>query len=139
MLYNVLVWGLVAGIGHFVFIGLLYGNPFVAKQYDEAMKTQPSVRNWPSPGKYRLIQFLGTQVEVFILALSYFLFRPAMNDSGWSSVMVLGAVLALVRVYPRFWNMWIQTTYPRNLLLIEIINGTLGTFAILAILEAVHG
>jgi len=139
MFYNVLVGGLVAGIGHFVLIGLLYGNPFVAKQYDEAMKSDPSVRKWPSPGRYRLIQFFGTQVEVFILTVAYLVFRPALTFSAWSTVLVLGAILASVRVYPRFWNMWIQTTYPRNLLLIEIINGTLGTFAILGILEGVHG
>jgi hypothetical protein len=41
----------------------------------------------------------------------------------------------MVRVYPRFWNMWIQTSYPRRLLAIEIVNGTIGTLAIALFLE----
>ncbi len=32
--------------------------------------------------------------------------------------------------------MWIQTTYPNRLLLIEVINGTLGTLFIAGFLQA---
>lgn len=42
----------------------------------------------------------------------------------------LALLLAAVRVYPRFWNMWIQSTYPRHLLAIEVVNGTLSTFLV---------
>jgi hypothetical protein len=138
MLIDVLKLGLIAGVGHFILIGLLYGNPFVAKQYASAMATHPSVRKWESIGKYRLIQFLGTQVEVFLITLAYLWFRPMFSDSSAAAVIGLGMILAAIRVYPRFWNMWIQTTYPRNLLAIEIINGTIGTLAIAAILEGMR-
>jgi hypothetical protein len=138
MLISILVWGFIAGVGHFVLIGLLYGNPFVARQYAEAMQSSPAVRKWASMGKYRLTQFLGTQVEVFILTTAYLWCRPALDDSALSAISILGFMLAAIRVYPRFWNMWIQTTYPRNLLAIEIVNGTIGTLAIAAILEGLR-
>jgi hypothetical protein len=48
----------------------------------------------------------------------------------------LGILLAATRVYPRFWNMWIQTTYPNRLLAIDVVNGTLGTLAIVFFLQA---
>lgn len=138
MLLDVLAWGLIAGVVHFVLIGLLYGNPFVAKQYAEAMQSSPAVRKWLSMGSYRLTQFLGTQVEVFILTIAYLWFRPAFADSALSSILILGLLLAAIRIYPRFWNMWIQTSYPRNLLAIEVVNGTIGTLVIAAILEGLR-
>lgn len=138
MLFEILKLGLIAGIGHFVLIGLLYGNPPIAKQYANAMQNHPSLRKWNSLGKYRAVQFFGTQVEVFLITLAYLWFRPSFSGSSLAAVIALGAILGAIRVYPRFWNMWIQTTYPRNLLAIEIINGTIGTFAIVSILEGIR-
>jgi len=46
-------------------------------------------------------------------------------------------LLAAIRVYPRFWNMWIQTTYPARLLVVELVNGSIGTIAIAVFLQAV--
>ncbi len=69
MLVSALLWGLVAGVIHFMLIGALYGNPFVDAIYQKAMKEEPGVKGWPSRPKYLLIQLAGTQVEVWILAL----------------------------------------------------------------------
>ena len=54
---------------------------------------------------------------------------------GYSGALALGVLLSATRVYPRFWNMWVQTTYPQRLLAIEVVNGTLGTLAIVMFLQ----
>jgi hypothetical protein len=72
---------------------------------------------------------------VYILTLGFFWLRPLIGMQGYGGALALGLLLAATRVYPRFWNMWIQTTYPRRLLAIEVINGTLGTLAIVMFLQ----
>ena len=37
---------------------------------------------------------------------------------------------------PRFWNVWIQSTYPRHLLAVDVVNGTLGTLLVVLVLDA---
>jgi hypothetical protein len=135
MLNAVLLWGAVAGVIHFVVIGALYGNPVIDKMYADAAGRSPAVRQWPSKARYLVTQFLGTQVEVYILTFAFFWLRPHVATAGVAGALWVGLLLAAVRVYPRFWNMWIQTTYPRPLLAVEAVNGTIGTIAIAIALQ----
>ncbi len=130
MFTQTLLWGTVVGVIHFMIVGMLYGNPFVDRIYQAAMQTEPGVRKWPSRGAYLLTQFLGTQIEVYIVALAYFFVRPLMPESSVAPTLTVGLLLAGVRVYPRFWNMFIQSTYPRRLLAIEFVNGVISTLTI---------
>lgn len=135
MVVNILIWGLVAGVIHFVVIGLLYGNPFIDKIYKEAKKEEAGVKEWPSMKKYMPIQFCGTQIEVFILTGAYLWLRQYVPLEGISCSLGLGLVFAGIRVYPRFWNMWIQSTYPNRLLGIEFVNGVISTLLITVVVE----
>ena len=134
MLANILLWGSVAGLVHFMLIGLLYGNPIIDRMYAQAVDHSPAVRRWSSKPRYLVTQFLGTQIEVFILTAA-FLWLRSYASSSVLAALAIGAMLAAIRVYPRFWNMWIQTTYPRRLLAVEAINGTIGTVAIALFLQ----
>jgi hypothetical protein len=131
---RVLTWGALAGLVHFVVIALLYANPITDRLSAELEKS-PAVKQWASKPKYFVTQFFGTQVEVYILTVAFFWLRPLIGEPGYAGALMLGLLLAATRVYPRFWNMWIQTTYPNLLLAIEVINGTLGTFAIALFLQ----
>ena len=97
MLFSILVWGLVIGLIHFVFAGVAYGSPRIAKMYREAEKTEPGVRKWPSRKEYVKTQFLGTQVEVFILATCFFWLRPLIGFPGILGAALLGAADLLGR------------------------------------------
>jgi len=134
---TILLWGAVAGVVHFIVIGILYGNPLVSRISEKAEATSPAVKKWPIKRKYFIKQFLGTQVEVYILTIAFVWLRPLLGFSGFGGALLLGSLLAAIRVYPRFWNMWIQTTYPTRLLIVEIINGTIGTLVISVFLQAV--
>lgn len=137
MIVTVLLWGAVAGVVHFVVIAFLYGNPLVERISARAETESPAVKRWATKGKYYLTQFLGTQVEVYILTLAFVWLRPLVGLKGYGGALLLGSMLAAIRVYPRFWNMWIQTTYPPRLLVVELVNGSIGTLAISVFLQAV--
>jgi hypothetical protein len=135
MLRDVAIWGTAAGVAHFVVIAALYGNPLV-DAYSREANRHVSVRQWPKPAQYFARQFLGTQVEVFLMTFAFLWIRPLATARGYLGALEVGAVIAALRVYPRFWNMWIQTTFPGRLLLVEVINGTLGTLFIACFLQA---
>jgi hypothetical protein len=137
MVTTVLVWGAVAGVVHFVFIALAYGNPLVDRISAKAEAESPAVRQWASKPRYFATQFLGTQVEVYILTVGFLWLRPLVDSHGYAGALLLGSLFAAIRVYPRFWNMWAQSTYPRRLLAVEVVNGTLGTLVICLFLQAV--
>jgi hypothetical protein len=131
---QILAWGALAGVVHFVVIALLYANP-ITDRLSADLEKSPGVKQWASKPRYFLTQFLGTQLEVYILTIGFFWLRPLIGMPGYSGALALGVLLSATRVYPRFWNMWVQTTYPQRLLAIEVVNGTLGTLAIVMFLQ----
>jgi len=131
MLFDIAVYGTLAGLIHFVVMGVVYGNPIVKEIYARAMETEPGVRRWPSRPRYLVTQFLGTQVEVYVIVIAYLV-------SG-RGALVAAAMIAALRLYPRLWNMWIQSTYPNRLLAIELVNGTLGTIVVVATMRVLTG
>lgn len=135
MIAHILVWGALAGLAHFVVVAVLYGNPLVDAYSREANK-HAAVKQWPTQASYFIRQFFGTQVEVYIMTIAFFWLRPATSATGYAGALEVGAMLSALRVYPRFWNMWIQTTFPNRLLLVEVINGTLGCLFIACFLQA---
>lgn len=131
---EVVLWGFVAGVIHFAVLGALYGNPVVDRMYVRAVEAHPAVRTWESKPRYTVTQFLGTQVEVYIIAIGFAWLHPRLSTGGLAGALLLASLFAALRVYPRFWNMWIQSTYPRNLLATEVINGLIGTYVIVVAL-----
>ncbi|MCA9406870.1 MAG: hypothetical protein KC684_10045, partial [Candidatus Omnitrophica bacterium] len=97
--------------------------------------TEPGVKKWPIKMRYLLTQFLGTQIEVYLVTLIFLWIRPLIQIEGMIGALTLGLLIAAIRVYPRFWNMWIQSTYPNRLLKIEFFAGTVGTLVIFASLQ----
>lgn len=129
LLLKTLVWGTFTGIIHFVIVGILYQNPLVSKIYKQE-GSKPGVKLWPNQKRYILSMFLGTQLEIFIITLG-FIFLITILGKTFSNALILAIIFTGIRIYPRFWNMWIQSSYPNKLLITEIINGTIGTFVII--------
>ena len=82
MITTVLLWGLAAGVVHFVVIGILYGNPLTERISAGAEEESPAVRKWPSKVRYFVTQFFGTQVEVYILTFAFVWLRPVVGLNG---------------------------------------------------------
>jgi len=129
-MFDILIWGAVVGLIHVMVTGGLYGNPVVDGMYAAAMKDEPGVKDWPSKGRYLTTQILGTQVEVYVLAFTYAFLHPLLGMKAMSATLLLGVIFCGIRVYPRSWNMWIQSTYPNRLIAIETMGGVVSTFTV---------
>ncbi len=68
---DVLFWGLIAGIVHYIIMGILYQNPFVMRFYERSQKEHPSVKVRKNTSDYLTKQFIGTQIEIWIMTASY--------------------------------------------------------------------
>ena len=130
MLFNIFLWGFIIGVIHFIILGALYANPFIDRLYKKAQSEFPGVRKWDNQKEYLLKMFAGTQVEVYIISAGFFYLRQFLPFQPMELALITGIIFSGIRIYPRFWNMWIQSTYPATLLAIEFINGIIGTFII---------
>jgi len=101
---EVALWGFIAGLIHFVVLGALYGNPVVDRMYVRAGETSPAVRTWESKPRYLLTQFVGTQVEVYIIAIGFAWLHPQLSTGGLAGALLLASLFAALRVFPRFWK-----------------------------------
>lgn len=132
---NVALWGLVAGIIHFIAMSGYYLNPLTAKVYKKE-EDHPSMRHFESQPKYLIIMFFGTQIEVYILAAAYVYLRQFFPEpSSWMTMIAMGILFSLIRSFPRSFNMYMQTSYPNKLNLIEFFGGIFSTFVILVSLK----
>lgn len=120
----------IASIVWFILGGALYMNPVVRRIYDQ-FDSSPVMKQWPSVPKYLGVMFLDAcLVQCFLAALAFALVKPALPDSILGMVAVFGFILIGVKIFTRFFDMWIQTTYPNKLLAIEFVNGSLGSLVI---------
>lgn len=124
------IWAaVVASIVWFIIGGSLYMNPIIAKIYKKA-EGSPGLKKWPNTAKYVLLQFVGILLQCLLWAFVFVLIKPILPEAKLSAGLIFGLILMVIKIIPRAYDMWIQTTYPGKLLSIEFINGTIGSFII---------
>jgi len=121
--------GFIASIVWFIVGGALYMNPFIAKIYKGA-ENSPALKKWPSVPKYISLQYVGILVQCLLWAFVFALVKPVLPEEVLIKGLVFGLILVVVKIFPRFYDMWIQSTYPNRLLAIEFVNGIIGSFVI---------
>jgi len=121
--------GFVASISWFIVGGALYMNPFVAKIYKGA-ENSPALKKWPSIPKYLGLTYVGVFAQCLLWAFVFALIKPVLPDGVLMKSLIFGFILIAVKIFPRFFDMWIQSTYPNKLLAVEFVNGTIGSFVI---------
>ena len=133
-LLQVLVAGFVASLVWFILGSVLYVNPWITKIYKKH-ESSPGFKAWKSQPKYIItMYFVGALIPCLILAFVYSFISPAFTGSLILNIFCLGLIIAGVRMIPRFLDMWIQTTYPDTLLMVEIVNGTILSFVAATVL-----
>ena len=124
-----IIGGIVSSVVWFIVGGALYMNPLVAKIYKN-VEDSPAFKKWKSVPKYILFQYIGVLAQCLLWSFVFALVKPALPEGILKKGVVFGLILVVVKIFPRFFDMWIQTTYPNRLLLVEFINGTIGSFVI---------
>jgi hypothetical protein len=123
----------IASIVWFVLGGALYMNPVIRSIYSQ-FDDSPIMKQWPSVPQYLGVMFLGACLaQCFLAALAFVLVKPALPDTILGAVAVFGFILIGIKIFTRFFDMWIQTTYPNKLLAIEFVNGSIGSLVIAAV------
>lgn len=121
--------GISASAAWFIIGGILYMNPFAAGIYKNA-ESAPALKKWRSAPKYITLQYVGILAQCLLWAFVFALVKPVLPKEGLMKGLVFALILIVSKIFPRFFDMWIQSTYPNRLLAIEFINGTIGSFVI---------
>ncbi|MCP4543706.1 MAG: hypothetical protein GY832_41865 [Chloroflexi bacterium] len=125
--FRTIMGGVVASVVWFIIGGALYMNPLVDKIYKS--DDNSAVREWPNLPKYLGLMFAGGALAQYMLwAFVFALVKSALPGGTFLRGVTFGLVLIAVKIFPRFFDMWIQTTYPNKKLVIEFINGSIGSF-----------
>ena len=119
----------------FLIAGLLYLNPSVAHIYETEQGTN-AVRKWKSTPAYLRYLFLGVLVRCFLAAVVFSFIGPVFPGEWYTRGFLFGFTLIALGVFPRLITMWTQTTYPNNLLIIELFNGMIGSYVIGLVIAA---
>lgn len=129
-LFQTSLAGVLASIVWFIVGGILYMNPFVAKIYRNFEKS-PGLKKWRDTKKYLISMYVfGILIQCLLFAVVYSFIKPVLSGSLVSNTLSFGSILIAVKVLPRLFDMWMQSTYPNKLLAVEFVNGVIGSFVI---------
>lgn len=122
--------GILAAVAWFVVGGIVYMNPATAKIY-KSYARHPSMKVWKTRQGYLLsVFFLGGVLLCVPGAFIYYLLKPSLSGEFLIDSLFFTSILVVVGIIPRGVNMWIQSSYPNKLLLIELFNGTILSFVV---------
>ena len=131
-----LLGGFLGSLALFVAAGALYTNPPVGKLYKKFEKS-PGLKKWASMPKYLLMQYLGGLVQCLLWTFVFAFIKPILPAGVLLSGIAFGLILLVIKIFPRLFDMWIQTTYPNKLLATEFINGSILSFIVGLVFAAV--
>ena len=125
-----IIGGFVASIIWFIIAGILYMNPFVAKIYKKH-ENSPGFKKWNDTKKYLINTFIfAVLIQCLLFAFVYSFIQPVLPESIVLITLYFGLILVAVKIIPRLFDMWMQSSYPNTLLTIELIIGAIGSFVI---------
>lgn len=136
-LLQTILGGFLASIVWFIVGGILYMNPIVAKIYKK-LENSPELKKWKDTKKYLINMYIfGILIQCLLFAFVYSLIKPILPGSLVLNTIFFGLILVAVKIFPRLFDMWMQSTYPNKLLAVEFVNGTIGSFVIAIVLALI--
>jgi len=129
MIKKIISAGVIASVAWFIVCGILYLNPVVAGVYNN-YEGHPGVKNWGDSPNYLAYMYGLILVQCLLAAGAYSILKPAFTGDVTSNGLKYGLILVAVRIIPRLFDMWVQSTHPNTLLAIEVANGAIGSFVI---------
>ncbi|MBI5881450.1 DUF1761 family protein [archaeon] len=132
MIWNILLAGFLASITWFIIGGVLYMNPFVAKMYKSEKSS--AVRKMGGKGYMIKMYLFGCLVPSILFAFVFYFVRPSLPGGVLMNTLLFGLLLVAVKIVPRFIDMSLLSTYPRKLLAVDVVNGSIASFVIASVL-----
>ncbi len=129
---KVLAWGLIAGFVHTLAMMVVYGNPWVARIQAEGAASVGEGGGRSRRRSFKL-NFLGTQIEAYVMTIGYVWLHPLLPLNGLIGAMLLALFFAALRVCAPVWAQWMQG-YSNRYLAVEVAAGALGSIVIALVL-----
>jgi len=125
-----LIGAFAATIVWFIIGAVVYINPFVTKIYKK-YEENPSVKNRKDVKTFIINTFVfSILIQCFLFAFVYLYIQPVLPGTLILNTLYFGTILIAVKIIPRLFDMYVQSKYPTTLLIIEVINGAIGSFVI---------
>jgi len=125
-----IIAALAATIVWFIVGAIVYMNPFVAKIYKK-YEDDPSVKNRKDVKTFILNTLVfSILIQCFIFSFVYLYLQQILPGTLLYNTIYFGVILVAVKIIPRLFDMYVQSQYPKTLLIIEVINGSIGSFVI---------
>jgi hypothetical protein len=128
-IFQTILGGFVASIIWFIIGSILYLNPLTIRIYKNA-EISPALKKWSNVPKYVCFQYIGILIQCLIWSFIFAYLKPFFPENILIQGVFFGMILVAVKIFPRLFDTWIQTTYPNKLLVVEFFNGTIGSFVI---------
>ncbi|MBU0536313.1 MAG: hypothetical protein KKE20_05070 [Nanoarchaeota archaeon] len=140
MVMNVVIGAIIASIAWFIVAGILYMNPYSEKIFNKEAKKSPAVKKWTAKNRNMMIAemyFLGVLIPSIIFAFVYYLIQPALPGTLAANALLFGLLLMGIKTIPRFADMKMMTEYPKKLLTMDFIVGSVNCFVVSFVLAMI--
>lgn len=124
--------GFVASLAWIIIAVVLYMNPYVANIYHYQMSS-PALKKWKNIPSFLMFQYIGMLLQSVLWAFVYYFVKPVLPPGIIMKIFLFGFIIFAVKIIPKLYELWEQSTYPDDLLVIEFINNTIGSFAIVSV------
>lgn len=107
----------------------LWLNPFV-EGISAQFADHPSIKPYAYFGGIDNWMQLRTLYNIALLAILiklYLMFYSNIPGAGWVKGLCFGLMISLIKTVPEAFNKWTLISYPDELILIQLINGSLGS------------
>ena len=125
---KLIIFGFILIIVQLGVYSALWLNPFVEGISDQFSQS-PSVKPYEYFGgldNWMQIRTIYNVVLLAILIKIFLMFYEKLPGTGWSKGVWFGLIVSTIKVLPEAFNKWTLIVYPEQLIVLQLVNGTLG-------------
>ena len=146
MVTRVILAAIVASLVWFVLGGILYMNSYSKKIFDKESKRSKAVRKWKDMKQfYMLHQILTLNLQKLRLlppVLNKVIRFPSSRIFSFAKkqhrmCFLFGLILMGIKIIPHFADLKIMTHYPKKLLTMDFIVGSINCFAVAFVIASI--
>ncbi len=128
-LLQTVLGGFLASVTWFLMGGIFYMNPLVAKTHKKFEKS-PAIKQWSNTKLFLIYMYLLILVECLLFAFVYSFIKPVFPGTLIANSLLFGLILVAVGTVPNISGRWVLSTYPLELLFVDLVGGVFGSFVI---------
>lgn len=129
---KILKAGIIAGIASFIIGNILYMNPLTAGIYSasSAAYCSKDMNLFGGIVPWIGLMFIGGMLSAIVLAIIYSLAEKEIPGNALKKGILFGSLFWLASGLPNAYYTWLLHSYPDAMILIEAVNGLIGTLVV---------